>query len=128
MEESEKLEFTKMMIGLGEVYQNKEFSDAMILIYWGALEDVPFEAIVEAMKKHVRTSKWFPSPAELRPEAKSGRAYELAWHAKRQANEELRLTGRKRKEITFSEHKGPKHLGDIISVRGQQRGTTGSSD
>ncbi len=80
MTNSDRAGFAEFMLGLGETY-NEPVSDARQEIYFAALADLPLEAIRHAATVHVRTSKFFPRPSELR-EAIVGNpedAAELAW-------------------------------------------------
>jgi hypothetical protein len=73
-------DFATLMLGLGETY-GEPVSDARMEIYFAALADLDLAAIRQSATAHVRTSKFFPRPAELR-EAISGSADEradLAW-------------------------------------------------
>lgn len=72
--------FGDLLLGLGETY-GEPVSEARMEIYFRALADLPLDAIRAAANVHVRTSKFFPRPAELR-EALVGSAEdqaELAW-------------------------------------------------
>jgi len=74
--------FARLMLGLGETF-NEPVSDERMEIYFAALADLDFPTVRAAASAHVRTSKFFPRPAEIRELAEGGtedRA-ELAWHA-----------------------------------------------
>jgi hypothetical protein len=78
----ERAEFATLMLGLGETY-GEAVSDARMEIYFAALADFEMSAIRAALNVHVRTSKFFPRPAEIR-EAIGGSAEdraEVAWSA-----------------------------------------------
>lgn len=74
--------FAALMLGLGEVY-GEPVSDVRMEIYFAALADLDIETVRAAATAHVRLSKFFPRPAELR-EVIDGSAddrAELAWAA-----------------------------------------------
>lgn len=72
--------FATLMLGLGETY-GEPVSEARMEIYFRALEDVDFAAVNAAANIHVRQSKFFPRPSELREaiEGSPDDAAELAW-------------------------------------------------
>lgn len=76
MKGTDREDFAALMLGLGETY-GEPVSDARMEIYFAALEDVPLSSIRAAATAHVRTSKFFPRPAELR-EAITGPLEDLA--------------------------------------------------
>lgn len=57
--------FAELMVGLGETY-GEPVSDARMEIYFAALADLDLAAVRLAATVHVRTSKFFPRPAEIR--------------------------------------------------------------
>ena len=80
MTELDRAPFAELMIGVGEVY-GEPVSDARMELYYRALEDLSLDEIRAAANAHVRGSRFFPKPAELR-EAIDGSAEdraELAW-------------------------------------------------
>lgn len=82
MTADDRAAFATLMLGIGETY-GEPVSDARMEIYFAALVDLDLAAIRAAATEHVRTSKFFPRPAELR-EAVDGSAddrAELAWAA-----------------------------------------------
>jgi len=68
--------FGTLMFHLSETY-GEPVSDARLEIYWGALIDLDLPDLRRAATLHVRTSKFFPRPSELR-EALSGAIDERA--------------------------------------------------
>lgn len=80
MTENDRPSFAALMLGIGETY-GEPVSDARMEIYFAALSDLGMGEIRAAATAHVRGSKFFPRPAELR-EAVDGsledRA-EIAW-------------------------------------------------
>lgn len=80
MTDQDRADFATLMLGIGETY-GEPVSDARMEIYFKALADLDLSDVREAATAHVRMSKFFPRPAELR-EAVDGsqddRA-ELAW-------------------------------------------------
>lgn len=82
MTDQDRPAFATLMLGLGETY-GEPVSDARMEIYFAALADLELEAIRQAANAHVRASKFFPRPAELR-DAVCGSVEdraELAWMA-----------------------------------------------
>jgi hypothetical protein len=78
--EQDRGDFATLMLGLGETY-GEPVSDARMEIYFNALADMDLSDVRKAATAHVRMSKFFPRPAELRdvldgsPEDRA----ELAW-------------------------------------------------
>jgi hypothetical protein len=82
MTESDRGRFGVLMLGLGETF-GEPVSDTRMEIYFRALSDFELDAIARAVDSLVRTSKFFPRPAEIR-EAMTGSVddhAELAWNA-----------------------------------------------
>lgn len=82
MTDDNRQPFAALMLGLGEIY-GEAVSDARLEIYFAALRDLELRDIRAALDAHVRTSKWFPKPAEIR-EAIHGNTEdhaELGWIA-----------------------------------------------
>lgn len=80
MTNQDRQEFATLLLGLGETY-GEPVSDPRMEVYFRALSDLDLGDIREAANLHVRTSKFFPKPAELR-EAIDGSAddrAEFAW-------------------------------------------------
>jgi hypothetical protein len=74
--------FAAFMLGLGEVY-GEPVSDARMEIYFSALADLELEEIRQAATAHVKLTKFFPRPSELRDAvfgASEDRA-DLRWNA-----------------------------------------------
>jgi len=74
--------FALLMAGLAETFA-EELSDARMAIYWGALEHLDIETVRAAANTIVRTSTFFPRPAEILNAAAGNvedRA-EMAWNA-----------------------------------------------
>jgi hypothetical protein len=57
--------FATLLAGMGEVY-NQTVSPLRITIYFKALVEYEFEQINAAVMRHIQTSKFFASPADLR--------------------------------------------------------------
>lgn len=76
MTSADREQFATLMLGIGETY-GEPVSDARMEIYFAALADLDLEEIRAAATAHVRTSKFFPRPAELR-EAIDGRPEDRA--------------------------------------------------
>ena len=69
---STKAEIAALLTLLEELYTHREkLSDGAVMLYQQVLADIPFNVLEVAVKDHVTTSKWFPSPAELREKATS---------------------------------------------------------
>lgn len=82
MTEQDRSDFATLMLGLGETY-GEPVSDARMEIYFRALCDLDLDDVRQAATAHVRMSKFFPRPAEIR-EAIDGSVddrAELAWVA-----------------------------------------------
>lgn len=82
MTNDDRAAFAELLLAIGETY-GEPVSEARLEIYFRALSDIPFDAISRAADAHVRGSKFFPRPAELR-EAFEGNAEdraEMAWGA-----------------------------------------------
>jgi hypothetical protein len=82
MTQGDRKAFAVLMLGLGETY-GEPVSEARMEIYFAALSDLDLPDIRAALNVLVRTSKFFPRPAEIR-EAVCGSAEdraELAWSA-----------------------------------------------
>lgn len=56
--------FNKFMAGLGETF-DKEISEILLDIYWGALENFSDEQCKGAFNKAVISCKFFPKPVEI---------------------------------------------------------------
>jgi hypothetical protein len=81
MTDQDRGAFAELMLGIGETF-GEPVSDARMEIYFRALSDMTLEDVMAAAGLHVRTSKFFPRPAELR-EALHGSvddAAEMAWN------------------------------------------------
>jgi hypothetical protein len=61
-------EFVKRLVVLAEV-MGEPLSEIRIGGYWAALADLPTDDLYVAMDDALRTSKFFPRPAELRTRA-----------------------------------------------------------
>lgn len=64
----DKTEFARFVTIIRSGYQKQDFlKDVDSLSFWfSMLKDLPFELAVTALQKHVATSKWLPSVAEIR--------------------------------------------------------------
>ena len=80
MTEQDRGDFATLMLGLGETY-GEPVSDARMEIYFSALSDIDLSTLRKAATAHVRMSKFFPRPAELRDvlEGSQEDRAELAW-------------------------------------------------
>lgn len=65
MTERDREGFAVLMLGIGETY-GEPVSDARMEIYFNALADLALADVRRAATAHVRMSKFFPRPAELR--------------------------------------------------------------
>lgn len=80
MRDEDRGAFAELLLGIGETY-GEPVSDARMEIYFRALDDLSLNRVREAANHHVRSSRFFPKPAELR-EAVDGSfedAAEIAW-------------------------------------------------
>lgn len=64
MEERYRESFTKIMLGLGEVF-DKQVSEVLLSIYWEALKPYPWKKVKDALNKAVVTCRFFPKPADI---------------------------------------------------------------
>lgn len=78
----DKSAFATLLFALGETF-NETVSEARAQIYFRALKHLSLREVEAAMDVHVRTSQWFPKPAELLQAAHGGTEdhAELAWVA-----------------------------------------------
>lgn len=90
MNTDEQGEFTRRLLMLAEVFDAK-LSPARQALYFEALRDLPFVAVVGAMNAAVKGCKFFPRPVELRTFAQgdSEDITEAAWLASRAAMRKL---------------------------------------
>lgn len=58
--------FTKVLEKLALVF-GKKLEDGLVEAYWGALKDQTLTTVTQLAERHMRTSKFWPKPAELRP-------------------------------------------------------------
>lgn len=73
--------FAKAMGVLGEAF-NEPVSSVRVEAYWSALNDLDGQAVLAAMEQCLRTSKFFPRPADIRELAQGGSKADradLAW-------------------------------------------------
>lgn len=74
----------QMIISMAEIY-GQNISEIGAMLYLKAIEGYDHETIEMAIGEHIRTSKWFPKPAELisiireRHEGKKEARAALAW-------------------------------------------------
>lgn len=80
MKQSDRLQFLKLLTGLSEMF-GKEFSDALLEMYFQALADLSIEQVQFAAERAIRECTWLPKPAELRAfvQGSSGDKAEAAW-------------------------------------------------
>jgi len=64
MEERYRESFTKIMLGLGEVF-DKQVSEVLLSIYWEALKPYPWKKVKDALNKAVVTCRFFPKPVDI---------------------------------------------------------------
>ena len=65
MDVADQSDFRLRLVTLGEVF-DKKLSPQMVALYFGALRDLPLEAVIGAMNTLVTTAKFFPKPVEIR--------------------------------------------------------------
>ncbi len=80
MTDDERDQLTRQIEVMAEYY-DKPKSEAQILLYVQALDDLPCEAVLGAMRALVRTSTFFPKVSEIRQlvEGDKKEAAEYAW-------------------------------------------------
>lgn len=66
MEKRDRKEFARIMAILGESFGEK-VSDPRVEAYWVALSDISLDSVKASASRHVKESKFFPKPVELRP-------------------------------------------------------------
>ncbi len=59
-----KSTLAKLLLPLGEVFQ-REISPALLEIYWQTLKNYPDALVMKALSSLLKTSKFFPKPAEI---------------------------------------------------------------
>jgi len=64
MQDTDKKRFTEILSGLGVAY-GKELSRELSAFWWAVLSEVEISHFAKAATRHVRTSKFFPTPAEI---------------------------------------------------------------
>jgi hypothetical protein len=76
----DKNAFATLLFALGETF-NEAVSEARAQIYFRAMKHLSLRQVEAAMDAHVRSSQWFPKPAELLGNAHGGTDdhAELAW-------------------------------------------------
>jgi len=86
MDASDSGDFTRRLIGLGELF-DADLSPVKQALYFEALRDLPLGVVVRALNQAAKVCKFFPKPAELRTLAVGDTAdqAETAWMAFRQA-------------------------------------------
>lgn len=62
---AQQREFGVMLLAMGELFETP-VSPVRAEMFCGAVEDLPFTAVRDAAAAHVRTSTFFPKPADLR--------------------------------------------------------------
>lgn len=65
MTKADAPKFAECLAVLSETF-NEPVSELRAEAYFSALEDLPIEAVVEAVKQAIRSLKFFPRPVELR--------------------------------------------------------------
>lgn len=68
MTDDDRKAFAGLMARLATVYR-ETLSDALLEAYFEALRDYELEFLEPAAARHIRESKWFPKPVELREAA-----------------------------------------------------------
>jgi len=76
----DKTAFATLLFALGETF-NETVSEVRAQIFFRAMKHLSLREVEAAMDAHVRTSQWFPKPAELLGVAHGGTDdhAELAW-------------------------------------------------
>lgn len=64
MNSNEKGRFLEAITGCAAVYRI-ELKAPQLAIYWEILKDFELQDVIEAITKHLKSSKFFPAPAEL---------------------------------------------------------------
>lgn len=64
MKDSDMLKFFDFLDGCGSVY-DKEIKEAQAKIFFNALAEYDFNAVEKSFNAHIRTSKFFPTPADI---------------------------------------------------------------
>ena len=64
MKEGDLKKFFDFLDGCGSVY-DKEVKEAQAKIFFNALTEYSFEAVEKSFNTHIRTSKFFPTPADI---------------------------------------------------------------
>jgi len=64
MKDRDREEFFNFLEGCGEVY-NKPVKENQAEIFFNALADYEFASVEKAFNKHIRTNRFFPTPADI---------------------------------------------------------------
>ena len=64
MEERYKADFTKTMMGVGEIF-DKNVTEAVLDLYWEVLKPYPWHKVKDALYRVLLTRKFFPKPADI---------------------------------------------------------------
>ncbi len=69
------------LIMLAEIYE-KDITQATLEAYWLVLQEKEDRELLQAVKNHIKKSKWFPKPSELLEEIEGDMTYksEKAWN------------------------------------------------
>jgi hypothetical protein len=67
MQRHDFAEFRSLLDRCAEVYGKPKPSDALLETYWSSLLDVNIAVVRRCADAHLKHSKFFPKPAELRP-------------------------------------------------------------
>lgn len=61
----EEKQFASLLFAMGEAF-NESVSPPRAELYFRALEDLPFASVSGAAREHLKASRFFPKPADLR--------------------------------------------------------------
>src|SRR4051812_30643843 len=61
----EEKQFAALLFAMGEAY-NESVSPERVELYCGAMDDLPSDRVMAAARAHLKNSKFFPKPADLR--------------------------------------------------------------
>lgn len=92
MKNHEKQGFIKILMACGEIF-NREVKDAQIEVFWQSVRSFPFDDVKAAFNIHMKTSKFFPTPADIiekipKPMYSGHLGADEAWHIALKAMDE----------------------------------------
>lgn len=124
-EGDDRKEFNQVMLALATTY-DKELTTELVRLYMLALSDCDVKDIKRRALEHMKESKWFPRPAELRPSG--AKQYAVDWQKRAaisagKSREDYQRISEHRKYLPTSE----KTIGELV-ILPQKIGENGDSE